>query len=622
MLGALTASASSCAVAPEEPLSMRVRWGLTGASTLPTDVTDVEIVTCVQPRQGAETCGSFTCSVNALSLETENDVPTCRPRLGTEMYGNDPVLVRTGLPIDEALRFELRGKGAAGELLYVGHAGPFVLTDGERRFVDLTMYEVARSASIPGVEVSRFLHTATPLPDGRVLVAGGFDRAQRLAECPAEPALPEGSRCFELQATDEALAFDPSSGTVTPIRAAMIAARAGHTATALPDGRVLLAGGAPRALLAMVPQGEAAVGGYAMTVVPQRTDGSPGALDHFEVFDAFLDGQEDPERDGDLGRGRFLGAIGQSAPGPLNAPRFLHAAAVVPSNPSRVLLVGGLGGAESAATYEVFDADRTGGYGVYVGRNLLTIPRPAPGAIGLGDRVWIFGGAPAAGNADLAEVWMGSATDPNGAVTVATELGQFPSSAAGVAEDHPEYAFLRPLVASVNEGTRALVLGWYGPVCDPGASTPRFSDPALPGELCNSPGTTGTRSFTVNGASGLATSTMARPRAMGALAESGCFQPNRDERYLFATGGATNTSWVSQNNIDVFDGLVDGSGAASRRTTPSLGLASPRLMHTSTGLPGLGVVSVGGITFTPSLDQVLFQRSVEVVFFPRPDEEC
>lgn len=601
---------------------MRVRWGLTGASALPDGVADVEIVTCAQPRQGVETCGSFTCTVNALTNTGESEVPTCRPRAGTEMYGSNPVLVRTGLPRNEALRFELRARGAAGEVLFVGQAGPFVLTDGERRIVDLTMYEIARPANVPGAEVSRFLHTATWLPDGRVLVAGGFTRAQRAAQCDAALALPEGTRCFDLEATSQAVVFDPSSGEVSPLRNAMLAARAGHTATALPDGRVLLAGGAPRAVLAMIPQGAGAVGGYAMMMYPRLADGSDGALDHFEVFDAYLDGDEDPERDGDPGRGRFLGAIGQSTPGPLNGPRFLHAAAVVPSAPSRVLLVGGMGGPTSASTYELFDADRTGGYGVYAGARPLVRPRPAPSAIGMRDRVWIFGGAAAASNADLAEVWQTSATDPLGSVMGATEVGQFPSSAAGVAEDRPEYALLRPQVAPVAEGSRALVLGWYGPSCDPGVTTPRFSDPALPAELCNSPGTSGTRSFTVNGATGLATPTMARPRAMGAIAETWCFRSDRAERYQVATGGAANTTWVSQNNIDVFDGMVEASGAASRRTDPSLGLASPRLLHTSTGVPGLGVVTVGGITFSTSLDQVLFSRTVEVVFLPRPDEDC
>ena len=64
-------------------------------------------------------------------------------------------------------------------------------------------------------------HTATVLPDGRVLVAGGG-------------AYPEPLDSAELR--------DPVSGTFSPA-APLATARAWHTATLLPDGRVLVAGG-------------------------------------------------------------------------------------------------------------------------------------------------------------------------------------------------------------------------------------------------------------------------------------------------------------------------------------------------------------------------------------------
>jgi hypothetical protein len=60
-------------------------------------------------------------------------------------------------------------------------------------------------------------HTATLLPNGKVLIAGG-----------------SGNSSAEL--------YDPSTG-IFAATGSMTAARIGHAATLLPDGRVLMAGG-------------------------------------------------------------------------------------------------------------------------------------------------------------------------------------------------------------------------------------------------------------------------------------------------------------------------------------------------------------------------------------------
>src|SRR5882724_716653 len=79
-----------------------------------------------------------------------------------------------------------------------------------------------RIALVAAMRIARAAHTATLLPSGEVLIAGG---------------MPDGGgaiRSFEI--------FDPRRNAIAR-GGDMIEARAGHTATPLRDGRVLVAGG-------------------------------------------------------------------------------------------------------------------------------------------------------------------------------------------------------------------------------------------------------------------------------------------------------------------------------------------------------------------------------------------
>jgi hypothetical protein len=78
---------------------------------------------------------------------------------------------------------------------------------------------------------ARSFHTATLLSDGKVLIAGGTPGSNPAALC---------NKLAGCMATAEL--YDPDSGTFAPT-SDMTTSRSGHTATLLPDGRVLIAGG-------------------------------------------------------------------------------------------------------------------------------------------------------------------------------------------------------------------------------------------------------------------------------------------------------------------------------------------------------------------------------------------
>jgi len=74
---------------------------------------------------------------------------------------------------------------------------------------------------------ARFAHTATLLPNGKVLITGGFASAQ------------VNQQAKSLASSE---VYDPATGTFSS-GGDMTVARGGHTATLLQDGTLLVAGG-------------------------------------------------------------------------------------------------------------------------------------------------------------------------------------------------------------------------------------------------------------------------------------------------------------------------------------------------------------------------------------------
>jgi hypothetical protein len=152
-----------------------------------------------------------------------------------------------------------------GSMLLVGGS------DEMNRSSTVQRFDAARDRfTLAGVlHVPRSLHTATELSDGSVLVAGGDTWNQFQGW---------GAYGGSLSSTER---FDPRTGTAAPA-AEMQAARVGHTATRLHDGRVLIAGGmstvpytgqpvvAPRVLSSAELYGEKTAGGGRACSKPMR----------------------------------------------------------------------------------------------------------------------------------------------------------------------------------------------------------------------------------------------------------------------------------------------------------------------------------------------------------------
>jgi hypothetical protein len=507
-------------------------------------------------------------------------------------------LVLDDLPAGTPLSVRVEGQVASGEIAYLGSLGPLTLAGGEDLKAQVFLASANESTPLSNAPPARFLHTATALADGRVLVTGGFG-APTSAPCPSGAAA--DARCFRVVALKDAWLFDTSTLSFHEVSHGSLEARAGHTSTRLPDGRVLIAGGAREALLLFDAETPALP-----RFIPLDAADLASASASFELFAPDLGGSgpRDPAR------GRFVGSAAAPAmPGPLLGARFLHAAASNLSVAGQVLLVGGLGSSASATSYEIFDADRAGGYGTSASLSgNLTVERTLPSAVAAragadSAAVWIFGGNRARSNDGLAELWSHVVSAPQGSVRPATKT-LFPAAApAASGAPRPEYAFLSALVASLGDHTHALVTGSLPPFCGDSA-TPAFASTSL-AELAGSCGAPADlrRCFVVDAESGATEPcTTLQGHLGGAASELG------DGSALFS-GGLDDLTGEMSLSLERF--TLTSTAPASLTTLATLALATPRAYHTSTPLPEGGALSVGGLNFETGVP--VLSESAEVV---------
>ncbi len=129
------------------------------------------------------------------------------------------------------------------EVLWCGEQSG--ITVGHRKTTQVSIF-ISSCGNFTSVRnamiIPRTLHSSTLLPDGRVLLIGGFAGVGQVETC-------SGGYCQNLTATSKIDIYDPLTGSFAePTGLELAHPRAMHSATLLDNGQVLVAGGVGSAL--------------------------------------------------------------------------------------------------------------------------------------------------------------------------------------------------------------------------------------------------------------------------------------------------------------------------------------------------------------------------------------
>jgi hypothetical protein len=575
---------------------------------------------------------------------------------------------------------------------YYGRVDGLWMTKGRRLFLKVALQPKNTTMTVLNTgwgtsSLGVFGHTATRIEhgrrpdaklriDGRILIAGGFERIEPAVcenapislditeeNCPSPTAANDCFKCFIGYATNDLYLFDGGSGTIQrptiyqqgqPVGDVRMAQRrAFHTATALADGRILIAGGVDRAAFIfrnndILDGSDTQDGGWELAEIkPLPGEGYLGALTTFELFNGEYNQDDlDLDRDGDFERGGMHPLSGMESP--MGAARFLQAAIASPvqsdQDPTRDTLILQIGGinddpmdpTRAPRTVELFDAGPTSFSGstfpnllgprafpaVAEGRD-FTIPRTV---------LYIFGGVQFPGflsapqNNAVVEKW------------IRDDAGSWAAQAVTLAAESPQYVRLfADALTLTDDGRKIMLAGWYGARCafEGDGETPTYvyedtGGNAIPTHICSAASMQ--NNLMVDFIATPATFTpvtppaTAQPSAMGSTIMLSPGNENGTRaKWIMQSGGIANTKFTvstmaGRGTVVLYKPVLAPDLQLDTYTAMpaeafSATLNSPRMWHRSVELGGGSVLFIGGVKFELGSNFAEIVSDMEILSF-------
>lgn len=383
-------------------------------------------------------------------------------------------------------------------------------------------------------------------------------------------------------------------------------------------------------------------------IKPLPGDGFLGALNTFDLFNGEFNPDElDMNRDGDFERGGLQLLTGMENPmgSARFLHAAVHAPFQYPEDPIKeklVLHIGGMSGdlvdpTLAPRTVDLFEADNTA-FSTMVFPNLYA-QRMAPAAargidLLAGGRavLWIFGGVQFPGYEDtpnnaIAEKWTRNDLD-----------GSWSNVPVDMGDDKPEYVRLyADALPLTDDGLKIMLAGWYGARCVyDGVENPTYvyedpvtGDPILT-HICSSADVSNNCIIDV-GVSPPSFTPGPEPGSTARYAMGSTILLGLDdelgtrEKWVLQSGGIANTDFIvstiaGQGAVELYKPVYTAEGTLDTyNAIPSevfqARLNSPRMWHRAVELKGGNVLFIGGVKFEIESSFVTLIDSLEMLVF-------